>query len=162
LHFARSPTGGPAANHAASHANPPMMQQPRRNFLLLLLLLIVLSCSLIESTDIKWTPGQNDPSEAAQTAPKSQKYWDDHGIKRPDYAKTDAEIANERGGDDGSGKWLLLAPFLVAAGYLVHVRMGGHRLGGSHALFFHRVSEEEARQARLARFERGMESGKAE
>jgi hypothetical protein len=138
-----------------------MMQLPRRNFLLLLLLLLLL-CPLIESIDIKWTPGQNDPkNEEAQTAPKSQKYWDDHGIKRPDYAKTDAEIAHERGGG-GSGKWLLLAPLLVAAGYFVHVRMGEQRLGGSHALFFRRVSEEEARQARLARFERGMESGKAE
>jgi hypothetical protein len=103
----------------------------------------------------------------AQTAPKSQKYWDDHGIKRPDYAKTDAEIAHEQsGGGGGCIKWLLLlSPFLVAAGYFVNIRMGGlggHRVGGSRALFFHRVSEEEARQARLARFERGMESGKAE
>ena len=138
-----------------------MMQLSRRNFLLFLLLLL-LSCPPVESTDITWTPGQNDPKDAAQTAPKSQKYWDDHGIKRPDYAKTDAEIAHERGGS--SEKWLLLLvpPFLAAGGYFIHVRMGGHRLGGSRSIFVHKVSEEETRQARLARFERGMVSGKAE
>ena len=44
-----------------------------------------------------WTPGKDDPKNAAHTAPRSQKYWDDHGIERPDYAKTDAEIAQEKG-----------------------------------------------------------------
>ena len=120
----------------------------------LLLLLLLLSCDLTDSTDIKWTPGHKDPNNAAHTAPRSQKYWDKHGIKRPEYAKTDAEIAKESG-DGGSGKWLLLVPLLVAAGYLVHVRMGigGHRLGGRYGLFSPRVNEEESRQARLERFE---------
>jgi hypothetical protein len=132
----------------------PMMQLPIRYCLLLLLLLLF--CHLTDSTDIKWTPGQEDPNNAAHTAPRSQKYWDKHGIKRPEYAKTDAEIAKERGdGGGGSGKWLLLVPLLIAGGYFVHVRMciGGHRLGGRHGLFSPRVNEEEARQARLERFE---------
>ena len=52
--------------------------------------------SLIQSTEVKWT-GNNDPNapEAAKV-PRSQKYWDENNIERPDYAKTDAEIAQER------------------------------------------------------------------
>ena len=52
--------------------------------------------SLIQSTEVKWS-GNNDPNapEAAKV-PRSQKYWDENNIERPDYAKTDAEIAKER------------------------------------------------------------------
>jgi hypothetical protein len=136
----------------------PMTQLPIRYCpLLLLLLLLLLSFHSTDSTEIKWTPGHADPNNAAHTAPRSQKYWDKHGIKRPEYAKTDAEIANERGESVGgsAGKWLFVVPLLGAAGYFVHVRMGvgGHRLGGRHALFSPRVNDEEARQARLERFE---------
>jgi len=55
---------------------------------------------------IKWTPNLDDPDphDPAKTAPRSQKYWDEHNIVRPDYAKTDAEIAAERrGGKYGDG-----------------------------------------------------------
>ena len=34
--------------------------------------------------------------EAAHNAPRSQKYWDEHGIERPDYAMTDAELIAKR------------------------------------------------------------------
>jgi hypothetical protein len=61
--------------------------------------------------NVKWT-GNNDPNapEAARV-PRSQKYWDDHNIERPDYAKTDAEIYQEKkkainnrsGGTQGTG-----------------------------------------------------------
>ncbi|GMH88708.1 hypothetical protein TL16_g11233 [Triparma laevis f. inornata] len=60
-------------------------------FLLLLLLLTLLS---VTSTDIKFTPGDNS-GEAAR-APRSQKYWDAHNIKKPEYAKTDAEVWAEK------------------------------------------------------------------
>ncbi len=48
------------------------------------------------TTQVKWT-GNNDPNAPdAATAPRSQKYWDENNIERPDYAKTDAEIAAEK------------------------------------------------------------------
>jgi hypothetical protein len=51
-------------------------------------------------TQIKWTAASNtaasEKNDPARTAPKSQRYWDEHQIPRPDYAKTDAEIAAER------------------------------------------------------------------
>jgi hypothetical protein len=59
----------------------------------------------VEATQVTWT-GNGDVSpehEAAHSAPRSQRYWDEHGIKRPDYAKTDAEIAAERRRRGGGG-----------------------------------------------------------
>lgn len=47
------------------------------------------------ATNIKWTAGDNQNTEAHR-APRSQKYWDEHKIKRPDYGKTDAEVWAER------------------------------------------------------------------
>eukprot|EP00581_Thalassiosira_minuscula_P012475 CAMPEP_0183726904 /NCGR_PEP_ID=MMETSP0737-20130205/24390_1 /TAXON_ID=385413 /ORGANISM="Thalassiosira miniscula, Strain CCMP1093" /LENGTH=196 /DNA_ID=CAMNT_0025958375 /DNA_START=40 /DNA_END=630 /DNA_ORIENTATION=+ len=51
-----------------------------------------------EAADVQWKGNDNVSPEhkAAHEAPRSQKYWDEHGIERPDYAKTDAEIAAER------------------------------------------------------------------
>lgn len=45
---------------------------------------------------IHFTPGDNSGIHAS--APRSQKYWDAHGLNenKPDYAKTDAEVARER------------------------------------------------------------------
>ncbi len=118
------------------------------------------SC-LTAATDVKWTPGKDDPKNAAHTAPRSQKYWNEHGIERPDYAKTDAEIAQEKGG--GAIKWILLIPIVAGVGYYFRLQMGGHMLGGlSLGSIFHRMSEEDARQARLAKFDRGISIGKAE
>jgi hypothetical protein len=61
----------------------------------------------VQGTNIKWTAGdgtaatardhrRDNGKEDARTAPRSQRYWDEHGIERPDYAKTDAELASER------------------------------------------------------------------
>jgi hypothetical protein len=38
------------------------------------------------ATNVKWTAGDTN-GHAAATAPRSQKYWNDHNIERPDYAK---------------------------------------------------------------------------
>jgi hypothetical protein len=115
-----------------------------------------------EGTDVKWVEGDHDANNKAHTAPKSQKYWDEHKIDRPDYAKTDAEIAQEQGGSSGSTmKWIVLLAILVAVGYYLHLGMQGQKLGGSSNMF-RRASEEEARQARLAKFERAASTGKAE
>ena len=59
---------------------------------------LLISCSLLvaHSTNIKWTGNDNQDAPLASTVPRSQKYWDEHNIERPDYAKTDAEIAAEK------------------------------------------------------------------
>ena len=142
------------------------------------------------ATSIKWTPadetknGDNKPNAAA-TAPKSQRYWDEHGIERPDYAKTDAEVARERAAKykDGIksatetlGGKLIIGVTIVALSYLYLVRAGkivafwdkgSFRLGGSsnqgrsgYASSFASsptASREEARNARLARFDKKQE-----
>ena len=145
---------------------------------------------LCRATSIKWTPadetknGDNKPNAAA-TAPKSQRYWDEHGIERPDYAKTDAEVARERAAKykDGIksatetlGGKLIVGVTIVALSYLYLVRAGkivafwdkgSFRLGGSsdqgrsgYASSFASsptASREEARNARLARFDKKQE-----
>jgi len=149
----------------ALHPQPPQTMRRLPSFTLFLVLPLFFLLNAVESTDVKWTEGEHDTNNKAHTAPKSQKYWDEHGIERPDYAKTDAEIAQERGGGSTSGnimKWILLLPVLVAAGYYFYVQMGGHRLGGAGSHLFCRKREEEARQARLAKFEQAVGSGKAE
>ena len=45
-------------------------------------------------TKVRWIPGDN--SGEAASAPRSQREWDRRGIKRPDYAKTDLEVWEER------------------------------------------------------------------
>jgi len=49
-------------------------------------------------TSIKWTPGTGTTHEdnPAAKAPRSQKYWEEHNIQRPDYAKTDQEVYMEQ------------------------------------------------------------------
>ena len=152
----------------------------KRVSLSLLLLVVAFVLQFVHGTNIKWTAGnsasKNDP---AATAPRSQKYWDEHGIKRPDYAKTDAELASERrqnasGGAEESGsgslvltvfKWMV---FIVAGGvgilgYQQQHRIGGEggtRLDGSSSSFLfkrHQLTPEEARNARLARFDDSMQ-----
>lgn len=125
----------------------------------LLLFLALLDLNL--ATEVKWTPtdSSNDP---AHTAPRSQRYWDENNIERPDYAKTDAEIMMERG-IEGSGVLKFLGFLAVAAsiGYFVvlpRIQFGaGHKLGfsGSGDLWTTSSSRSEAaaRQARLSRFE---------
>ena len=71
------------------------------------------SSSFVGATKVTWRGNEDvSPEHAdAHNAPRSQRYWDEHGITRPDYAKTDAEIAAERrrrgrgpdGDDDDDG-----------------------------------------------------------
>ena len=53
---------------------------------------------IVQETKVHWTKNDTILSEqkAVHDAPRSQKYWDEHGIERPDYAKTDAVIAVKR------------------------------------------------------------------
>jgi hypothetical protein len=141
------------------------------------------------ATSIKWTPADDsnggsggDGKPNAATAPKSQRYWDEHGIERPDYAKTDAEVARERAAKY-SGRFksasettirnvflavtMIVAPALVFYVYLVRTGRivafwdkGSFRLGGSAsstAPFSTAASREETRNARLARFDKKEE-----
>jgi hypothetical protein len=144
------------------------------------ILAICFLCSLslvnfASGMDIKWTPNQ-DGGTATNSAPKSQKYWDEHNIERPDYAKTDQEMAMEGGGTNGSSlfKILLIVGVGAAVAYFVvwpsiqHGGAGGgHTLGSSsqqqrsNNLFgagSTTNSEEAARQARLSRFEQPKKS----
>jgi hypothetical protein len=140
-----------------------------RSRLQLLLLCISLVLSVCVSTDIKWTSAASDATlnkdgkETAATAPRSQKYWIENNIEVPDYAKTDAELALERGQDivGGGGvsftKVLLVFAVLGAAVGYVLPRLqhgGGYGYTLQNGLLPRRhVSEEEARRARLSRFE---------
>jgi hypothetical protein len=45
---------------------------------------------------VKWVGNQDPNAPEASRVPRSQKYWDEHKIERPDYAKTDAEVFQER------------------------------------------------------------------
>ena len=146
------------------------------------------------ATSIKWTPADDTKRDAnadsdkpnAATAPRSQRYWDEHGIERPDYAKTDAEVAQEglvSATETAGGKLFLGAAILamiygclVWAGEIVafwdkgSFRLGsggksstsGRRGASGYASFAVSSSsaasrEEEARNARLARFDMKQE-----
>ena len=88
--------------------------------------------------------------------PRSQKYWDENNIERPDYAKTDAELLKERmmkggagagagvgAGADGSKsdsmgirKMVVMVLFFVGVWYaMFRVGMGGagNKLGSSNS-----------------------------
>jgi hypothetical protein len=68
------------------------MSSSHRNVVVAALLLLL--SSAVSATNIKFTPG-SDTSSKAHTAPRSQKYWNDNNIERPDYGKTDAEVFME-------------------------------------------------------------------
>ena len=128
------------------------------------LFLCLLFTELSIGTEVKWTAAKNDNNDAAATAPKSQKYWDENNIERPDYAKTDAEVLMEQGG--GSiAKVLVILAIVATIGYFVvwpRILHGpGNRLGSSSGyglgLSISGRSEEAARQARLSRFEQKMD-----
>jgi len=136
--------------------------------------LVVLACRCdTAAAGVKWTPNTNvrDEDRAAHEAPRSQRYWDKHDIQRPEYAKTDAEVARERrergetagllGGD------LMIFVLLCAIATAVYAKvtgnsifngiaefagMTGQRLGSAH--HSRGLSDEERRKARLARFEK--------
>ncbi|KAL7500044.1 hypothetical protein ACHAWT_009915 [Skeletonema menzelii] len=111
----------------------------------------------VSAQHIKFTSNENiqEKHKEAHYAPRSQKYWDEHNIERPDYAKTDAEIMAERGERIGSNKLLSIA-YAVATGNIGMVKdkwnwlleligIRGHRLGTSKE----RISEKEARLKRF-------------
>jgi hypothetical protein len=93
----------------------PFYSSQRHYYLLVLaifVLTLVLSSELkqssksflVEATKVQWQGNDNVHHEAAHNAPRSQKYWDEHGIERPEYAMTDAEIIAKRRQQDGSGR----------------------------------------------------------
>ena len=141
------------------------------SFILLLLLSYIFD--LLECTEIKWeSAAKEGETDRAKIAPKSQRYWDEHNIERPDYAKTDAEVAAEAG--QGIGLLIpligvLLVTFLLfVAHFLKYGREfgTGQQLGSNDspnplARLFSFPSatetespEERARQARLEHFEK--------
>ena len=132
---------------------------------LLKIALLLLFVPVVEATNVKWTAANENSNDPASTAPKSQKYWDEHNIQRPDYAKTDAEILLE----GSEGRSVLLNLFLVlvvvgAIGYFIiwpRILHGpGQKLGSSAPFPFFKSGsstrssrEDAARQARLSRFD---------
>ena len=110
-------------------------------------------------TQIKWTAATTSKEDPAHTAPKSQRYWDQHQIERPDYAKTDAEVAAERLDRMVGGRgttmflqnyvllWLggaVLILVMIGGRWSAHMKISdgtGHRLGGGSGVrFFHRTT----------------------
>ena len=131
------------------------------------LAIIYFSICSASGANVQWTSNENVKEEHkdAHYAPRSQKYWDEHNIERPDYAKTDAEIAAERGehviGSSNLLRYTLIsaiAACLVIIFYVTNVwdcllemcGIRGHRLGSSSVGNGSKVSEKEAR---LKRFE---------
>lgn len=153
------------------------------NLIIAAVVVVVVSSSGCEAVDVKWTPatsggekGTKTNKETAATAPRSQRYWDEHGIERPDYAKTDLELLRDRSA--GSSLSVVAWTFLLSLVVFVVVvmfrslrhRWSGNRLGsgeadGSGRMFMSRgrfaghfpsPSADETRAARLARFERSI------
>ena len=78
------PSGEPALPQCRAPARTAeaFSPLPRRNMVLLTVfqVLILVSNYSAIATNIKWTPGAVRPSESdAHNAPRSQKYWDEHG-----------------------------------------------------------------------------------
>lgn len=130
--------------------------------LLLSSILLLLSAHISVATQVKWTANTANDNDPAATAPRSQKYWDENNIKRPDYAKTDSELfAEGKGGGGGGGITNLVLLVAVAAGasyYYKHHHQapsGGERLqgGGFLSSSSKHLNNEELQKARLARFE---------
>jgi hypothetical protein len=144
---------------------------------------IALMIPSVICTKITWT-GNPDAPEASKV-PRSQKYWDEHNVQRPDYAKTDSELAQERrmnaapngtpSNDDGGMSlttMMLIILFFVAL-WVVIFKMGvdgmkGNKLGSStnEGFSFSRQGkhgdghslEQKARLARLAKFDAKKET----
>lgn len=127
---------------------------------------------LVTAQQIKFTSNENiqEKHKEAHYAPRSQKYWDENNIERPDYAKTDAEIMAERGERIGTSKLVSLAvisaiSFLIFIVYafatdnlemitnkwnwlLERIGIRGHRLGT-----FTKEARMSEKEARLKRFD---------
>jgi hypothetical protein len=119
-------------------------------------------------TKVKWTAGDNSGKHAS--APRSQRYWDEHGLggeNRPDYAKTDAEVLAERWGNKAGFTRLARTFFFLVVGAFFLLNGGktifsafsswptigerGEKVGGG-VPGSSTPSVEQQRQARLARF----------
>ena len=111
---------------------------PSRRFLFVAAYVCLVSLQRCAATEVKWQ-ATGDPSHPAHTAPRSQRYWDKHGIERPDYAKTDAELAAERDAKPWSwaGIFFLVSSLVgIVAGLLVRqagqpLQSSGTRLGSA-------------------------------
>jgi hypothetical protein len=155
----------------------------RRRFLFAVVYLCLVSLRTCVATEVKWQAATETAGDhPAHTAPRSQRYWDKHGIERPDYAKTDAELASK----NNDGKTWSLAGILFLVSSLVGIVAGlwvrqagqplqssGTRLGSTqqqqHSTSGNMLNwllgssqgtnsdaigpDEKARQARLAHFE---------
>jgi len=147
------------------------------------------SSSSSEATTVKWTGNSNDPYKDtdAANAPRSQKYWNEHNIERPDYALTEEEYAEKYGYKQLTTfldnywisvlKWVVLIgvcvfcviPWLRQQWYIVEgtVTSYGERLGdgGSKGIFSVQTScssVADTRKARLARFEKDASDDKCD
>lgn len=107
--------------------------------------------------EIRWKSSTDETDqEPAKTAPKSQRYWDEHNIERPDYAKTDAELGMEQGYSFYTIFGLLGILLGLTVGFYIKMKYpwDGKRLGSVDPYRFHSWTPEEAREkerkARLA------------
>ena len=133
----------------------------------ILLVFVSFRHALVDSSSVKWQAGKDQTSTErsgklnAATAPRSQKYWDEHAIERPEYGKTDAEVAGERISSVkaspvakvflGMAISAALLSYSMRSGMIIAPwNKGSHRLGGSRQA----TRQEDARAARLARFEK--------
>ena len=122
---------------------------------LLLSTLLLLFLSSVTCTEIKFTPGA-PPRSRADSAPRSQRYWDENKIERPDYAKTDAEVWQEKWGPVvdrfkvKAGRAWRLAKLYKYYVLLVAV-FAAAAVGGREALRKKPRDGREAREARLKR-----------
>lgn len=80
---------------SAINYNQSIMTFPACRFVIYLISLV--QCAfVVNGTNVKWVGNQDPNAPEASRVPRSQKYWDEHKIERPDYAKTDAEVFQER------------------------------------------------------------------
>ena len=132
---------------------------------------VALHWGLAEGTEIKWQGNHDDTDhDPAKTAPRSQKYWDEHNIQRPDYGKTDAEAWAERQNEQSSSWWMHPFVGFVIVSFVVGMMAGlvflqqmrsikGERLGGGSGSVIKPWSlddqalEDKIRLARLERFQ---------
>lgn len=156
--------------HSYTSNNTQVATVPEKEMLKKLTILLLVVCCQFHcvqaTTQVKWTAGNSKhKDDPAATAPRSQKYWDENNIKRPDYAKTDYELGVERGGGIANSAssfspfWILLIVVAAAfVGYQKWQNQAGERLDGGGSVFKRHLTAEETRNARLARFDENMKA----
>ena len=128
---------------------------------------VALHWGLAAATEIKWHANHQTDHDPAKTAPRSQKYWDEHNIQRPEYGKTDAEAWAER--IEQSSWWMHPVVGFVVVSFVVGMMAGlvflqqmrfhkGERLGGGAISIKpwsldDQALEDKIRMARLERFQ---------